>query len=344
MKFLLYSDVHFCETSSIVRSFGNKYSTRLEGLIKSVNWAESFAKLMNCDEIICLGDFFNTPDLNSREITALQEINWIDLPHTFLVGNHDACDKSLFYNSVSALKNNGFNIIYEPSFRVIDNKRYIFLPYISESERKDLSYYTDNFKPEDTYIFSHNDIKGLQYGSFLSKDGFDIAEIEKSCKIFLNGHLHNMNKFCVNGLNIGNLTGQNFSEDANLYPHCCVILDTADNSIEMFENPYALNFYKLDYTSSNDSDYSFEIKENAVLSIRCKTNQADYIRSALNSNKNSIIEARVVVVPEVVDSAVTEELIANINQIDHRSKFIEFCLHNLTPSDLLTSELQEICR
>lgn len=344
MKFLIYSDVHFCETSSIVRSFGDKYSKRLENLIKSVTWAEEFADIMNCDKIICLGDFFNKPDLNSRELTALQEITWSKLPHIFLVGNHDACDKSLFYNSVTALKNNGFEIIHEPTFHMIDGKKYIFLPYISEDNRQPLSYYVDMFPAESTYIFSHNDIKGLQYGSFLSKDGFDISEIESSCKIFLNGHLHNMNKFCANGLNVGNLTGQNFSEDANIYNHCCLVLDTSDNSIEIFENPYALNFYKLDYTSTDDSNYCFEIKGNSVLSIKCRSNQVNYIKSNLDMLKDKIVDYRVSIVPEAISETEIEENMKDYISLDHKSMFIDFCMNTLTVSDILKSELQEVCK
>lgn len=344
MKFLIYSDVHFCENSSIVRSIGKKYSTRLENLIKSINWAEDFAQVMSCDEIICLGDFFNKPDLNSRELTALQDICWSKLPHTFLVGNHDACDKSLFYNSVTALKNNGFEIITEPTFRLIDGKKYIFLPYITEDRRKSLDYYIDLFPSELTYIFSHNDIKGIRYGAFESNEGFDIKEIEQKCKIFLNGHLHNMEKFCRNGLNVGNLTGQNFSEDARKYSHCCVILDTSDNSIEIFENPYALNFYKLDYTDTNSDNYCFELKNNAVLSIRCKTNQVDYIRSSLKACSDNIVEARVSVVPESTDLKTSPESAKRFLHEDHKEKFRLFCHQNLTPSNILVQELNEVCK
>lgn len=37
MKILIYADNHFCETSSIIRSYGDKYTLRLENQIKSIN-------------------------------------------------------------------------------------------------------------------------------------------------------------------------------------------------------------------------------------------------------------------------------------------------------------------
>lgn len=342
MRFLIYSDVHFCETSSIVRSNGEKYSTRLENLIRSINWAEEQAIVNSCDEIICLGDFFNKPDLNSREITALQEIKWANYKHTFLVGNHDASDRSLAYNSVNALQNNGFDIVYEPILRHCGKFNVLFLPYISESDRQPLNFYSELLK-EPLYVMSHNDIKGLQYGSFLSTEGFEINDIEDNCKLFLNGHLHNGDMFCKNGINIGNLTGQNFSEDASKYDHCVAILDTSNNTLAFIENPYALNFYKLDYTQINDSNYHFEIKENSVLSIKCRLDQVDYIRSALSCCK-SVVEARVTVIPDIISDAELEFRIANYASVDHKQKFIEFCSKQFEMSDILKQELQEICK
>ena len=71
MKILIVGDVHWSTYSSIVRSRGKKYSTRLENLINSVNWAERIADEENCDRIIYLGDFFDKADLTAEEITAL---------------------------------------------------------------------------------------------------------------------------------------------------------------------------------------------------------------------------------------------------------------------------------
>ena len=44
MRALIYSDVHISQDSSILKSLGGKYSTRLEYIIKSLNWAEELAE------------------------------------------------------------------------------------------------------------------------------------------------------------------------------------------------------------------------------------------------------------------------------------------------------------
>ncbi len=71
MKVCFYTDVHWSQNSSIVRSRGEKYSTRLENLIKSVNWAERLAFDCGCSAVICGGDFFDSTELNCEEISAL---------------------------------------------------------------------------------------------------------------------------------------------------------------------------------------------------------------------------------------------------------------------------------
>ena len=84
MKVAIYSDCHWSQNSSIIRSRGCKYSTRLENLIESINWVEQLAWNQGCDCIICCGDFFDSSVLNSEEISALQEIRWAPISHLFL--------------------------------------------------------------------------------------------------------------------------------------------------------------------------------------------------------------------------------------------------------------------
>ena len=65
-------------------------------------------------------------------------------------------------------------------------------------------------------IVSHNDIK-MQYGMFESKEGFELDDINTNGQWFFNGHLHNCGKLGDRAYNLGNVTGQNFSEDAYIF-------------------------------------------------------------------------------------------------------------------------------
>ena len=59
MNILLYSDVHWSTYSSIIRKRNDKYSVRLDNLIKSMNWIRELSSSYNCKYDICLGDFFD---------------------------------------------------------------------------------------------------------------------------------------------------------------------------------------------------------------------------------------------------------------------------------------------
>ena len=109
MKYLIYSDVHFCQASSIVRQRGKKYSERLHNLINSLSWAEHLADEENCDGIINLGDTFDRPDMKAEEITALNDVYFSPLHHDILVGNHDSNVANLTFSSTEHL--NGIQYI-----------------------------------------------------------------------------------------------------------------------------------------------------------------------------------------------------------------------------------------
>lgn len=72
-------------------------------------------------------------------------------------------------------------------------------------------------------------------------------------------------------INVGNLTGQNFSEDAKKYSHGCIIFDTNTGECNLYENPYAFNFYKLSYGNDTLSG----LKNNAVVTISVDSNDID---------------------------------------------------------------------
>ena len=57
MKVLIYTDPHFCEKFSIITKMGDKYTTRLENQIKSINWAEDLAYKKDANMLFVLVTF-----------------------------------------------------------------------------------------------------------------------------------------------------------------------------------------------------------------------------------------------------------------------------------------------
>jgi len=345
MKVLIFTDNHFCEVSSIVRKFGTKYSVRLENGLESLNWLEKLAVEKGCEAVICAGDFFNTPNLNENEITAVRDIQWNGLPHCFLVGNHESGVSDLQYNSTKVLESTQNTIVSTVQSMQIAGTELMFLPYIVESDRKPLESYC---KPRTgrRIIISHNDIKGIQMGPVVSQSGFTLDEIEANCDLFINGHLHNGTDLTKKVINLGNLTGQNFSEDALKYKHNIMILDTDTLTYELIENPHAIKFYKFDLLSaqamSNFEKTAQYFTANNVFSIKCLDKYRERLTDCFESVlAGKVLETKIMLVRENSEEVETsyEEL-----TLDHLVKLHEFCVNKLGDNDIILYELAEICK
>ena len=341
MKIAIIGDVHWSKTSSILTRRGTSFSLRLENLINTINWCEKTAFDQKCDRVIYLGDFFDRSDLNAEEISALKTVVWNDLPHNFIVGNHESGIHTLVYNSTDVLNKHNFKIEYQPSKLNFDNVNLYMIPYVIEDNRKELHEYLKDYNKENVnIIFSHNDLKGIKYGAFESKEGFDLKEIEQSCDLFINGHLHNGTWITKKILNLGNITGQNFTEDAFNYKHQIAILDTDNLNIEFIENPYAFNFYKIDINSKADLVKIDSLKNNAVVSFKCLDRYVEDLKDKLNNSSN-ICESKTVIHREFEEK---EEQKVELNNSNYLTQFISFIHDKLGKSDIVEHELGEVCK
>lgn len=333
MKIMIYGDVHWCESSSIVRGMGTKYSQRLENLIKSVNWVEQVAAENYCDLIIMLGDFFDKSILTAQEISALNDIQWSDIRKVFLTGNHEIGRADRTFSTIDLFDSfSNSTVISQPTEWNLGGKKCYFLPYFLEKDRPKITQHYD-------YVFSHNDIKGLQLGQFVSKEGFDINEIEEFCKYFFNGHIHNGMFIGKNIVNIGNLSGQNFSEDALTYSHNVVILDTETDDLKFIENPFAFNFYKLGIAASVSEliDQLTELKNNAVISVTLDS--SDFGLKNLIENDARIVSKRILLKDRTSSAGTDTE---QFEAVDYLQKFVEFVKNNMEMTDIANEELSKV--
>ena len=347
-KVLVVGDVHFSTYSSILRKRGTKFSMRLENLINSLNWVEEQAEVNNCDRVIYLGDFFDKQDLTAEELTALQEVVWAQIPHIFLVGNHEGLLNDLSTSSAHLFAMiPQATVIDKPTVEIGFGYEFLYLPYIMEKERKSIdSYYNDGIGMDfvtqefkQRIVFSHNDVK-MQYGMFNSVTGFDPNEL--NCSLFLNGHLHNGGVINDHAFNVGNLTGQNFSEDASRYEHRVAILtlENCDKYLEWIENPYAFNFYKFDDLSTLQRELT-RLKNNSVITVKAPQSECVQLRSVL-SNNPKIKDFRVISVAEKTISEKQEEVI--LESVSHLDKFVQYVKETMDNSNLLIEELNEVCK
>ena len=355
MNILLAGDVHWSSYSSIIRRRGDKYSKRLENLINTVNWIEETAEQRNCELIIYCGDFFDRPELNAEELTALQEIIWApNCKHVMLIGNHEGLTHDLSLSSTHL-----FNLI--PNVQVVDKPtletyfgfRIMYLPYILEKDRLTIREYINNGLRENPWetqelkyniVGSHNDIK-MQYGMFESKEGFELNDINTNSQWFFNGHLHNCGKFGDRAYNLGNVTGQNFSEDAFNYKHQIYLFNTDGQELEFIENPYAFNFYKLEVKNIEKLiNILGAIKNNAIVTIKCPESISNDIKQLLESCDN-VKEHKVLSIIENKAKDLENDIsIEDLQTVNHLEAFITYVKDNLEINDLILSELSEVCK
>lgn len=340
MRILIVGDVHWSEYSSILRKQGGVYSQRLENLINTVNWCERQISENGCDRVVYLGDFFDKPTLNDREISALREIRWNDsVRHDFIVGNHESSVSDLRFSSTSLLEGDGFVVHKTPGIEMAGDVQIVWLPYILEDGRKPLSDYCGPSEGHRRVIFSHNDLRGIKYGVIESKIGFGIDEIAKCSDLFINGHLHNgswVKKDRI--LNLGNITGQGFNEDAYAFSHRIAILDTDTLHVDFIENPYAFNFTQLTVASERDVKELVLKKDNMVVNFKCAESLVPELKDRIKML--GLAESRITTVK--VQTA--GEPKASLEAIDGNKKFSDFMLERLGDSPIVRQEIMEVIR
>lgn len=241
MKIGLYADPHVSQSSGILvgKIGNNEFSGRLDNLIKCFDWMRGFFNDQGCKKVICLGDMTDKPVLTAEEISAMSRFVGCS-NDIMIVGNHCRSNKD---GSINTLKST-FNAVYsEPAVIDCDGCKVLLLPY--NSTPSDLS----EIGHVDV-ILSHNDIKGYDFGGHISKSGYDLHDIVSNCKLFINGHLHN-GGWLVNGkvINLGQLSGMNFSSCGGQWEPSVGILDTETLELTIYENPVAYRFKKLEFNS-----------------------------------------------------------------------------------------------
>lgn len=337
----LFTDVHWSKTTCIVRQQGKTFTERLELLIKGMNWAMDLFEKEGCSKCICLGDFFDKPNLQEIEISSIKEVNW-KLPVDFIVGNHESTQSNLQFASTDIF-NKKFKIIKNVEMIEDDNNQYYFLPYVAESQRKPLREYLTNYNENKKHIiFSHNDISGISYGRIESKVGFSISEIEDCSDLYLNGHIHNSEWITKKILNLGSMSAHNFSNDSFKYKYGVWILDTDTLELKFYENPFSLNFYTIELEKEKDLEVVKDLKPNAVVSFRCYNNLREAVLKAVGESKN-ILTHKFILKQQEGSPEASENATAMI-QTNHIQQFCEFFVNNYGTNDIIKEELSEVCK
>ena len=290
MKIGLYTDAHFSQSSSIILGKKDSFSGRLQNLIESFCWMNETFQKHGVEEIFCLGDLTDKPNLTAEEISALGKCNLEG--HRLILGNHCRSDKDGNFNSLSIFK----NVYKQPGFLQLGNCSFYILPYNSTLE--DLN----ALNPKPDVILSHNDIKDFNYGNYLSDVGYELADILANCKLFINGHLHN-GEWLVQDriMNLGSITGVNFASCGGQWDPSIGILDTDTLSVELIENPIAYKFRKVSFNNYPEvKNYLSSLKkQNYVLQVKVPQRIVSDVRDLLDKT-DAVTASRVLSLPEQI--------------------------------------------
>ena len=344
MKALICGDVHWSKFSSIVRMVEDKMSYRLKNLIESVNFVERTAEQNDCDMIIYLGDFFDDVSLSAMELSALSEVQWSTIPKYFLVGNHEIEHSEYIYSTVDVFKgrNSIFNVVSSPTVMSVDDfSKFYFMPYTNEPYDDKLIDLKNNIIGK-IYLFSHNDISGIQYGNYVSTFGFNLDTLRDSCCMCFNGHLHNASRY-DNVINVGNLTGQNFSEDASKYPHGVYLLNTETSTYRFIENDCAMKFYSLDLSNCSEDEIVHTLKtlpKNSVVSVTANSDSLDIIKSTIKECEK-IIAHKITLSGNMKTEFTTE---VKDTTVDYKSLYYEYIKNKYMNTPFVEEELAEVCK
>lgn len=228
-KIVVTADIHFCKRESLVEN-------RYDHLVRSISWADNIPADLHFD----LGDFFNTSHLSAEDVAVLDTIKFKNEWHC-ITGNHeqDGTNSLLKYFR-------DIHVVYEkPQLKNFgkDIGWVLFIPYTKTPTSLD-ELLKKLPQGEQVLVCSHCDFVGM-FGTE-GGAGYHLDDIKanKRIKLWLNGHYHQRMFLNEKTVVVGNLCGQNFTQ--NFDPHGALIYDTVTNEYTFEENPYALMFGKMD--------------------------------------------------------------------------------------------------
>lgn len=344
-KILVCPDIHFCQYYSIIDQRGKKYSAKLENCIDSVNWVMQTALKENCSSIFYLGDFFDKSVLNAEEITALSDIDFnIELNQFIIVGNHEAKTADNAFNTSNSLQK--VNVFDKYQLLEDDTTAIHLIPYIYDCP-EDLLEIIKPVYGKKNLVLSHNDLNGVNYGNYISKNGFSLESIEKNCDLFINGHIHNNSWVTKKILNLGILTGKNFNEDFRKYTHQVAVVDLDTFNVKLIENPFALNFAKFDSLASCDElKHCIEStdKKNLVFYIKCQQDIQPEVKTLLENYKltKKVFTYKIITERKYTANPSNNES-KKLNKINPYKDLRESVLRYVDNSEYTRSELDIIC-
>lgn len=307
-KIVISADIHFCKRESLVED-------RYPYLVRSIEWVDGLKADLHFD----LGDMFNTSHLSAEDVSVLDTIKFKNCWHC-ITGNHEQDG----HNSLLRYFRD-IHVIYEkPQLKNFggDVGWVLFIPYTKNPTP--LSELLKKLPAgERVLVCSHCDFVGM-FGTEEGA-GYNLDEIngDDRIKMWFQGHYHTRMLLRTKVQVVGNLCGQNFTQ--NFEPHGVVVYDTVTNEYEFVENPHALVFGKMD-TGVPDCRFIRKLVENDpekryVLAIQTDSE----LRPIMKEWADKYLVASRIMVSDAAGAGLGDEDVEEFEavQIDHVALFKE---------------------
>lgn len=289
----IHADGHIAINSSIVLGQRGSLNGRLSVLLESYKWMYELFSKRNVDFIVNLGDLVDSYNLLAEEITATSQALSYNpgIMEYILLGNHERKSGHGDINSIEFVNNIPNCALIKKVSQLED---FTFIPYgiYEDGAFDDI--------PNTKYAFSHIDIYGSDTGGWSLKSGITPQYLMTKFDLVINGHIHNGSWVVKDRiLNIGSISGQNFSSKILNWKPSVGILNTDTGKVELIENPYSLNFYS---KTLNGVDKIIKFIDSLdgqrnVLQLKVPLSIADEVRNVIESS-DKIVNSRISVLTE----------------------------------------------
>lgn len=333
MKILIYSDLHCSLNSSILPMFSDlcdfdeKFSTRLNMIIKTGIWLSELAKKEKVYCIINGGDTFDSTVVKAEELEAIvkffDQFSNLNIPQYVLVGNHEKVNEK--FNASEILS--GYQNVTVVSKPEKLNDYVSVLPYVDAAEitgemLKEIS---------NKILVSHIDIQGsCLRDSYILDSGVNPELLAEYFEFTANGHLHTAEKLETSKnqvWNIGGVSSISFVDNQEYLPSC-VIYDTKTNTFERYENPHSILFRRYTINTLKELMSILTGLKKSKYSYALMVKYANYdqkldIQKLLDKTKN-VIAYKLVNVYVDLAKADKAAVISEVTSVNIQEKFEEF--------------------
>ena len=311
-KIIISADIHFCKRESLV---DNRYPF----LARSFEWLNKLSDEIPNSLNVDLGDMFNSSHLTAEDVAVLEAIPFNRSWHC-ITGNHEQDGQN------SLLKYfRDIHVIYEkPQLKNFgkDVGWALFIPFTRTPTP--LSGLLKKLPPsERVVVFSHCDFVGM-FGT--GEDaGYRIDEInaEPRIKMWLNGHYHQRMTLSDKIQVVGNLCGQNFTQ--NFEPHGVAVYDTVTNEYEFIENPFALVFGKMDTSHPKCRDIRKAVEADPIKRYVLAIQTDSELKSAMKEWADKYLVASRILTSDVGGTGLGADEVEDdeVTTIDHIGLFFK---------------------